>query len=233
MYNFLSLVNNVNERLNEVPLTSSNFATATGFYSQAKEAVNAAIREIDQDSFEWPWNHVTQELALTEGQVRYTNPAAAKSLNFDSFRVKGVPASNVRSTKLYQMDYEEFLDKYSDSEYNPERYQGIPTHVFRTPDFKFGLYPPPKDGLSIIYEYYRLPEELVDWDDVPFVPSQFKHIIVDGALQHAFMFRGDPESTAVMFEKFKVGLKNMRTIYQNRYEYMRSPTIVNTVRGRL
>ena len=42
-YDFLGLVNAVNRRLNEVELSSANFATATGFYSQAKDAVNASI----------------------------------------------------------------------------------------------------------------------------------------------------------------------------------------------
>ena len=41
-YNYLSLVNQINRRLNEVELSSSNFATATGFYSQAKDAVNSS-----------------------------------------------------------------------------------------------------------------------------------------------------------------------------------------------
>jgi hypothetical protein len=30
----------------------------------------------------------------------------------------------------------------------------------------------------------------------------------------------------VMFEKFKLGVKNMRSIYQNRYEYVRSGQIL-------
>ena len=40
-YNFLGLVNEVNRRLNEVELTSSNFATAIGYYNTAKDAVNS------------------------------------------------------------------------------------------------------------------------------------------------------------------------------------------------
>ena len=57
-YNFLGLVNAMNRRLNEVELTSSNFATATGFYSQAKDAVNAAIRYINQSEYFWSFNHM-------------------------------------------------------------------------------------------------------------------------------------------------------------------------------
>ena len=59
-YNFLGLVNDVNRRVNEVQLTSSNFATAKGFYDLGKDAVNYAIRYINQSEYEWPFNHVTQ-----------------------------------------------------------------------------------------------------------------------------------------------------------------------------
>ena len=47
-YNYLELVNDVNRRLNEVELSSSTFSASTGFYSFAKNAVNAAIRQVDE-----------------------------------------------------------------------------------------------------------------------------------------------------------------------------------------
>jgi hypothetical protein len=60
-YDYIGLVNDINRRLNEVELTSANFATATGYYSFAKDAVNASIRHIQQEEFEWPWNHVEEK----------------------------------------------------------------------------------------------------------------------------------------------------------------------------
>ena len=38
-YDYLGLVNDVNRRLNEVELTSSNFANATGEYSMIKQSI--------------------------------------------------------------------------------------------------------------------------------------------------------------------------------------------------
>ena len=72
---FLQLVNQVNRRLNEVELTSTNFASATGFYAHAKDAVNASIRYINQSEFEWPFNHNTQTTTLTANTSRYSFPA--------------------------------------------------------------------------------------------------------------------------------------------------------------
>ena len=60
-YNFLGLVNEVNRRLNEVELTSVNFASAGGFYNTAKDSVNSALRHINHEESNWPWNHVLEE----------------------------------------------------------------------------------------------------------------------------------------------------------------------------
>ena len=60
-YDYIGLVNDVNRRLNEVELTSANFASAKGFYSLIKDSVNSAIRDINQTHHEWPFNHVLAE----------------------------------------------------------------------------------------------------------------------------------------------------------------------------
>ena len=53
-YDYLGLVNDVNRRLNEVELTTSNFINATGEYSMIKDAVNSAKKKksIKSDKFE-------------------------------------------------------------------------------------------------------------------------------------------------------------------------------------
>ena len=84
-YNFLDLVNEVNRRLNEVELTSSNFTSATGFYAHNKDAVNAAIRDINHVHYEWPFNHEVKEQTLTDGTIRYAFPADANTIDFDYF----------------------------------------------------------------------------------------------------------------------------------------------------
>jgi hypothetical protein len=221
-YNFLSLVNDVNGRLNEVPLTSANFPAAVGFYKQAKDAVNAALNDIYQDAFEWPFTHTTATLPLVVNQTRYSYPVDAKSINFDSFRIKGDDNMGVATTPLRQMDYEEYLSKFADADYNGFKYANIPKVIFRAPNFQFGVFPPARATWDLVYEYYRLPLELELHGDVPALPEQFRHLITDGATHYSYMFRGDPESAAVMLEKFNAGLKNARKIYQNRFEYLRS-----------
>jgi hypothetical protein len=117
-YNYISLVNDINRRLNEVELSSTDFPTATGYYSFAKDAVNAAIRHINQEEFEWPWNHVEETSDLEPGVVRYSMPYDSKTINMNTFRIKRDDALKVKTTKLNVLSYEEWLDKYADSEYN-------------------------------------------------------------------------------------------------------------------
>ena len=229
-YDYLGLVNDVNKRLNEVGLTSSNFATVTGFYSAAKDAVNGALRHINQSTFEWPFNHVEQEDVLTAGEVRYGYPADAKTLDFDSFRIKRSASFGNDTPKLKLMAYEEYLENYVDPEYDTSNtgIRSIPRVIFRTPNQGFGVYPPPDNAYELVYEYYRLPVDLIGATDVPSIPEQFRYVIVDGAMYFAYLFRGNTQDATLQFQKFEEGIKDMRTLYVNRYDYVRDTRIYLT-----
>jgi len=225
-YNYLGLVNEVNRRLNEVELTSSNFATATGFYNTAKDAVNASLRHINHEEHNWPWNHVLEEETLTAGVTRYDYPTDAKIVDMNSFRIKKDDSLNVSTTKLKLMDYQEYLDNYIDYEYNSgSDMQTLPRHVVRAPNQEFIVIPTPDKAYELVYEYYRNPVSLELYDDVPNVPLEFKHIIVDGAMFYAYQFRADTQASQIAQGKFESGIKYMRSLYINRYDYIRSTVI--------
>jgi len=225
-YNFLGLVNDVNRRLNEVQLTSSNFANAVGFYGQAKDAVNAAIQDINQAQFEWTWNHVTQEETLTDGVTRYAFPADAKVIDFDSFRIKRSDTFNNQTIKLKVISYEEYLEKFVDQEYNDDTsLLDIPAYVFRAPGLEFGIVPAPKEDYELVYEYYRNTVDLENATDVPAIPEMYRNILIEGAMYYAYMFRGNEQSAAIAKTKFDQGIKSMRIMLINRYEYVRSTAL--------
>lgn len=227
-YDYLGLVNDVNRRLNEVELDSTNFLTATGEYSMIKDAVNASIRFINQHEFEWPFNHVTDEITLTPGIVRYIFPADAKVLDFDSFRIKRNTTFNNETRKLKVISYEEYIEKYVDIEYNTSTgIRQLPSMVFKSPSSEFGVVNPPDQAYELVYEYYRLPVDLINSTDVPSIPEQFRYVIVDGAMHFAYMFRGESQESAMMQQRFEQEIKQMRSLYINRYDYLRS-TVVNT-----
>lgn len=227
-YNFLGLVNDVNRKLNEVELTSVNFDAATGFYSAAKDSVNSAIRFINQSAYEWPFNHVEAEDTLSAGDVRYALPSDVKTVDFDSFRIKRDNALGNDTKKLRIISYEDYLERFVDAEYSADTtIRGVPDYVFRTPSQQYGVYPPPNAAYTLVYEYYRLPVDLLKYTDVPSLPEQFRSIIIDGAMHYAYFFRGNSQDATIHLQKFEDGIKNMRSIYINRYEYVRDTRVMH------
>lgn len=225
-YNYLSLVNDINRRLNEVELTESNFAATTGFYSFAKDAVNAAIRHINQEEFEWPFNHVEAEEQLSVGTVRYSLPYDCKTVNMNTFRIKRNADLNVETIKLKVLNYEEYLDKYADSEYNSNTDTfTIPRFVVRTPSNELIVYPAPDKEYELVYEYYILGFDLESPTDVPYIPEQYKYVITDGAMYYVYFFRSDLQAAQLALDKFIKGIKQLRSLNINRTEYIRDTRV--------
>ena len=224
-YNYLELVNDVNRRLNEVPLTQSSFGNVTGYYADVKGYVNSAINRVNREEFEWPFNHTTADQTLFVNQSKYPFPVDVKSVAFDTFRVQGTTLLNNSSYRIPVMDYEEYLNKFPDYEFNPADNADQPERIVRARDLSYIVAPPPDKAYTIRYEYYKFPLDLENWDDVPTIPEQFKWVILEGAMYHAYMFRGGLEEAAVSNQLFQSGIKDMRKIYINRTEYVRSTII--------
>ena len=225
-YDFLGLVNDVNSRLNEVTLDSTNFATATGYYNVAKDSVNAAIRHINQEEFEWPWNHVQSDLVLAAGSMKYFYPSDAKTINMNSFRIKRDNTLNVGTEKLKHLVYEEWLEKYADDEFNTAAdIRGVPKFIVRTPGRELICHPVPDKSYTIVYEYYSAGYDLENALDVPALPEQYRFAIVDGAMYYTFQFRGDTGAADLALQKFQQQIKNLRTININRTPYIRDTRV--------
>lgn len=222
-YNYLNLVNDLSRRVNETELASGDFPTATGYYNTAKDAINSSIRLLNQDAFQWPFNYTEQEDILTAGDLRYDYPGNSKTLDFNTFRIKRNSTLGNETVLLKQMDYEEYLSKYIDDEYNTSDtgIRSLPRYIIRAPGNQFIVYPAPDKAYELIYEFYSLPVDLVLFSDVPDVPEAYRHILVDGAMYYVQIFRNDNESANMSLSKFREGIKNMRSIYINRYEYVR------------
>jgi hypothetical protein len=225
-YNYLDLANEVNRRLNEVELTSSSFANATGFYGQVKDSVNSSIRDINHVHYEWPFNHVLAEETLSAGVTRYAFPSDCNTIDFDTFRIKEDATLGNKTSKLAVVSYEDYLTNSIDQEYATDTVKrALPLRVFHCPSLEYGVSPAPDQAYTVFYEYYRTPVDLESYSDVPSVPERFRHVIVDGAMFYAYMFRGNEQSANIAKAKFDEGVKRMRTMLVNRYVYMRSGTI--------
>ena len=114
---FLTLTNSVITRMNEVELTSSNFTSARGVQIQCKNAVNEAIRYINQREFGYSFNHSSNSSTLIAGQTRYTAPTSTKSIDYSTARIKKDTDLNVTGNNLSTLNYNEYIEKdYANNE---------------------------------------------------------------------------------------------------------------------
>ena len=298
-YNYLGLVNDVNRRLNEVELTSSNFASAIGEYSMVKDAINVAIRFINQQEFSYPFNSAVNSTTVTPGVTRYDIPTNTKLIDYKTARIKKDTDLNASGNNLDTMTYYEYISKdYANQEDDIQSTTinaasglsatvetisvtsttgfsatgtlfvgaeqisytgvlgndftgctrgansttaatiaddvtvtqfdkgGVPRFIIRTPDNNYLLYPFPDKQYTIVFDYFTLPTDLSATTDAPSLPEQFRTVIVEGAMYTAYMFRGETQEATIMKSNFEEGIKNMRTLYINRYDYV-SSTLIN------
>lgn len=113
---FLTLTNEVLARMNEPQLTSSTFSSARGIQVQAQNAVNEAIRYINQREFSYPFNHSTKTETLVPGTVRYSIPTDAKHVDYNTVRILKDDALSSAGRKLLSLTYNEYISKYVDQE---------------------------------------------------------------------------------------------------------------------
>lgn len=223
-YNYLDLTNEVLARFNEVPLTSTTFNNSRGFQTQCKNAVNDALNYINQREFNWPFNHATETEVLVPGNARYTIPTNAKTVDYETFRIVRDESLGAGGRPLRSMTYYEYLERYIDQEQKTD-VGTLPTHVARTLDNNFLLYPYPDKAYSLTYEYFIIPAQLSAATDSPTIPEHFRRIIADGATAYGYQYRGEANQYAINFERFEKGITQMQSLVLNRHDYVRSTVI--------
>ena len=293
---FLSYTNDVLVKLNEVKLTSTDFTDDRGIQTQAKYAVNQAIRYINQREFSWPFNHSTASQTLTAGVVGYSLPSNTKHIDYATFRIRKSESLGNAARHLSFLDYKEYMDLFIKQEddtvittlssgiddddttipvvstssfdstgtiiINTENITytgtsstsftgatrgaesttaashssgdtvaqidagGIPTHVFRKLDNTYGLWPFPNKAYTLSFDYFTHPStDLSAHSDTTAIPDRFGHVIVDGAVAYAYLYRSEVPLYERSFALFQEGIKNMQILLINRHDYVRSTYI--------
>ena len=109
---YLTLTNKVIARLNEVALTSTTFSSARGIQVQCQNSVNESIRYINQKEFQYPFNHATDTELLTAGVARYSIPATAKTVDYNTFRVVKDSDLSVVGGRLRILNYNDYINAF-------------------------------------------------------------------------------------------------------------------------
>lgn len=223
-YTYLDVTNEVLARFNEVELTAANFGNARGFQIQCKNAVNAAIRHINQKEYSWPFNHQEAEVTLVAGQTRYDLPANTKLIDYETFRLVPDTTLNNDGRSLTVLDYKQYIDNYADQE-DTDNVGSIPIYIFRDPSNKYGVVPYPDKAYKVKFDYYTYPSELSAATDIPSIPERFRHTLADGAVMYGFQYRGETQQYQLSLDRFEEGIKNMQSVLSNRFDYVRSTYI--------
>jgi len=100
-----------------------------------------------------------------------------------------------------------------------------PTHVVRTLDNNYILYPCPEKAYTIKYDYFTFPTDMDAHGDTTTIPDRFAAVIVDGATAFIYQYRGETQQYAINFTRFEQGIKNMQTLLVNKFDYLRSTYI--------
>lgn len=212
---YMGLVNNVLTRLNEVNLTSGTFSSESGFHAAVREAVNAAIFQINHQQFEWPFNHASGSQVCTAGTYEYALPVNCKTVDWETFYVnQDLGLSRPTQARwLSVMDYPHFrATKMIDNINGGESARNVPMYVTRSQNQKFALAPVPDQAYTIKFDYWQLPTKLVNYNDTVTIPDMYEEVILNGAMFYAEQFRQNFEVAAAYKEMFIKGINEMRIL---------------------
>jgi hypothetical protein len=225
---FLSLVNKVLVRLNEVQLdlAGEGFDSVRNVQALAKEAVNSSVRMILQDGQEWPFLKVTQTQVLTAGTRTYSFPSDFSVVDWDTFYLKRLSARDNLPMPLKTISYEHYTTDYrSLDDVGGVAGQDSPRLVYQTYEDKFGVTPVPDAGYEVEYVYWSTPLDMTNYNDTCVIPSRFDHVILEGALMAMMRFRSNEQSAVAHQDNFNNSLKAMRRVLLDEVPELRSTVI--------
>lgn len=223
---YINLCNMVLRRINEVEMTSAEFADVRGVQALVKDAVRAAIAKINQAEFEWPFNASEHTQVLEVGRTEYDWPDYFKVADFNTFQIQKNDNLGVSYKTLLPIDRDEWYSKYRDIDYDAGASgRTVPEFVFPSHGTGFGVTPSPDQAYSVRFRYYLNYASLTAASDVTRIPESFDTVIVDGALYHLYMFKDNLDAANAAFQAFTLGLKDLQTLFINSYDYVRDTRI--------
>lgn len=229
MATYITLVNELLRRLNEVTLDTSGdgFDSVKNVQALAKDAVNSSIRLILQDGQEWPFLKTTYTQTLSVGTRQYAFPADYSSADWDTFYLKKLSSENNSPMPLSVISYEQYIQNVRPSDDTGDQVNGDgpPALVYQTLGTSFGVSPIPDAAYEIEYVYWKFPTDLSAFNDVAIIPDRFKHVLIDGAMMFMMRFRSNEQSAAMHQNNFEDGIKTMRRVLIDDTLFVRSTVV--------
>jgi hypothetical protein len=233
---YLEITNEVLRELNEVPLTSSNFANAIGFQQFVKDSVNKAIFDIANEEPQLPFFAVatsgstdpfygnvnvetvagTRWYTLKDGSSDITTDYA--SIDWDNFYLTTIGVSGETSPYvskgLRYINYSDWTRYQRDSENEDDAngQNGEPRYVIQSPDArKFALSPIPDKVYKVYFYAYDKPTALSAHGDTIVLPDQYKNVITARVRYYIWQFKESAQQAAFALEDYKKGMRQMKS----------------------
>ena len=234
---YLEITNEVLRELNEVPLTSSNFANAKGLQAFVKDTVNKAIFDIANEEPQLPffsaglsgatdpfYGNVT--VATTAGTRWYLLKSGSSSITTDyasidwddfyltTINVSGEAAPFV-SQGLKFLNLADWKRYYRDSENSDDastQAYGEPKYVIKSPDNrKFGLSPIPDKVYNVHFYAFEKPTALSAHGDTIVLPEQYTNVITSRVRYYVWQFKESPQQAAFALDDYRKAMKSMKS----------------------
>ena len=234
---YLDLTNEVLRELNEIPLTSANFATAIGLQKFVKDAVNKSIFDIANQEPQLPffsagvsgstdpfYGNVT--VATVAGQRWYTLKSDSSSIttdyssvDWDDFYITTINVSGesapFTSTGLKYLTLADWKRYYRDAENADDadtQNYGEPRYVYKSPDHrKFGLSPIPDKVYNVHFYAFEKPTALSSYDDTIVMPDQYKNVLTAKARYYVHQFKDNIQQAAFALDDYKKAVRVMKS----------------------
>lgn len=237
MSTYLDIVNEMLDEVNEVRLTSADFASATNIQRYIKEAVNRAYLDIHDVEYRWPWTTTAapqdEQLGNTyvetvAGTRWYLLKPASTGIDDDYGHIdwehfqmteEGVSGKTApyEVRNLSFLSVEEWQDLYGKTESatkNDANSRSIPLRVILSPDRRrFGLSPIPDEIYRVYFTAYDQLTLLSAYDDTILMPSQYLPVLMSRIRYYVWQFKQEPQQSALAKQDFDRGLKQMRRAY--------------------
>jgi len=234
MATYVSLVNELLTRLNEVPLDTggNGFSTVRNVQALAKDAINSSVRRILQDGQEWPFLKTIHTQTVTPATRQYSFPTTYSSVDWDTFYIKQLSSQSNPPGPLKPIPYEQYIQVYRTVDDGGDLINGdgAPSIVYQTFGDEFGVTPVPDAAYEIEYVYWDVPADMVAYNDICIIPDRFKHVLVDGAMMYMMRHRSNEQSASIHQNNFEDGIKAMRRVLMDDAIEVRS-TMINRSSG--
>ena len=227
---YLALSNKVLHALNEVELTSANFANSKGIQTAVKEFINRSVNDIYTAELEWPFLHTDGTITTVAGTAEYALVSGYKSVDVDTAYL--IEASTDVKIIPY-IPYNQFANQFRERDLDPTTTdnRAKPEYFYLTQDDKLGLTPIPDKEYTFYYEYWATHTDLSASTDEPAVPVRYQDVIISRSEYYVHQLRSNIEAASMKHQEYEKKIERMRIDLINKPAYMRSTAITSGTRS--